>query len=189
MRSITSEMLTALSDGNVIPVIFVELMFDSGAVRVHSAVGTYMIDGNPFLGVGSLGKISAIEESVELKSYGIKLELSGIPNDYVSIVLDSSEHCQGRPVRMWLGLLTPSYTLIQDAVLVFIGRMDSAEVIVETQGTVIITAENHLIDWDRPRIRRYNDADQQSEYPGDTGMRFVERVANKTIFWGKTKTV
>ena len=58
-----------------------------------------------------------------------------------------------------------------------------------TQSEVLLTAENRLADWDRPRIRRYNDADQQSEYPGDLGMQFAEQMVNKTILWGKVSTI
>ena len=48
-----------------------------------------------------------------------------------------------------------------------------------------LTCENRLIDLNKPRIRRYTNSDQQSEFSGDTGFSFVESLQEKTIYWGK----
>ena len=50
--------------------------------------------------------------------------------------------------------------------------------------TVNITAESRLIDWARPRIRRYTNADQNERFPGDKGFEFVSDTTDKEIVWG-----
>lgn len=187
MRPLTADMLAALAAENVRPIMFVALDFSGGMVRLHSGVGSMIFGGNTYVGTGQLGKISTIEEATELQAYGLKLELSGIPNTLINTAL--SEHYQGRSANIWLGALTAAHTLIADPTLVFFGRMDNIEIQVGDTATLILAVENKLVDWDRPRIRRFNNADQQAEYPGDLGCEFVEVTANKTIFWGKVSSI
>ena len=47
-----------------------------------------------------------------------------------------------------------------------------------------LTVESRFAAWDRPLVRRYNNADQQTRYPGDKGLEFVEQTAEKQIVWG-----
>lgn len=188
MRSLTVAVSDALAAENVIPVMFAELNFVSGFLRVHTAVGNYTVEGNTYTGVGTLGKIETIEESSELQAYGLRLTLTGIPNTLVGTAL--AENYQGRAVRVLVGVLDANYALLASPVIVFAGRMDNMQVsIVKEVASITLSAENKLVDWDRPRVRRYNNADQQAEFPGDLGFEFVEQMVNKTLFWGKVSTI
>ncbi len=50
--------------------------------------------------------------------------------------------------------------------------------------TIVVTAESRLIDWNRPRIRRYTDGDQQERFSGDLGFQFMSDASEKEINWG-----
>jgi hypothetical protein len=39
--------------------------------------------------------------------------------------------------------------------------------------------------WDRAQGLRYNNATQQSLYPGDRGLEYVEQSTDKQIYWGQ----
>ena len=41
--------------------------------------------------------------------------------------------------------------------------------------------------WDKPQPRRYNNSSQQSRYPGDLGLQFIEQATYKTVIWGAAK--
>jgi hypothetical protein len=43
-----------------------------------------------------------------------------------------------------------------------------------------------MIDWERPRMRRFTDADQKAHHPGDRGLEHVAEVASKEVVWGRT---
>jgi hypothetical protein len=58
------------------------------------------------------------------------------------------------------------------------GRLNAA-------ASVVKNLESRLVDWERARVRRYNDADQQAEYPGDLGLQFVEQMVEKQLIWGR----
>jgi hypothetical protein len=49
--------------------------------------------------------------------------------------------------------------------------------------SVTVRLENRLADWERPRLRRYTDEDQQRAHPGDKGFEFVTSTVDKDIVW------
>jgi hypothetical protein len=99
-----------------------------------------------------------------------------------------SEPIQGQRAQLWLGFLDENFALITDPVLIFDGRMDTLEITDGGPTAVIsLAVENRLRDLERPRLRRYTDADQQSRYPGDRGLEYVPSVQNLDIPWGRAK--
>ena len=72
-----------------------------------------------------------------------------------------------------------------DSYQIFSGRMD-VMTIDETGETcsITLTAENRLIDLERPRVRRYTSEDQKSLHPNDKGFDFVNSLQEAEIKWG-----
>lgn len=139
--------------------------------------------GDTYIGVGNFGGITAVEESSDIRPYGVKLTLSGIPTEMISQAI--GEHYQGRDARLYLALLNDQHQVVNDPVLIWRGRMDHMDVEMGEQAVISLNCEGRLADWDRPRVRRYNDADQKSRYPGDRGLEFVAAAAEKELFWGQ----
>ena len=81
--------------------------------------------------------------------------------------------------------MTEDYQIIADPVVVFKGRMDTMDIEVGKTSSVTVSVESRLVDWERPRIRRYNDADQRSEFPTDRGCRYVAQMVSKDLPWGR----
>lgn len=183
MRTLTAAVETAIVADNVIQIDLVQMEFTSGAVRVHNGVGNITYAGNVYSGIGKLGQIDEDAEGQEMKATGARFSLSGVPNDVISIALN--ENYQGKIVTHWIGLLDEQHRLIADPVIRFKGRMDTMAIEVGQTSSVTVTAEDLMADWDRPRVRRYNDSDQKAEYAGDRGMEFVAEMVDKTFFWGK----
>lgn len=167
----------------------VQLDFDSGPVRFWGGIGPLPWNGNTFTGAGNLGNVSAVEETAETKATGLTFSLSGIPSELIAVAL--GEHYQGRACAMWIGLFDENWALIDDPVLAFSGRMDV--MLVEDGGrtcTIQVTAENRLIDLDRPNeTRYYTDQDQQAEYSGDRFFEFVPAMQEAVVVWGSTRVV
>jgi hypothetical protein len=57
--------------------------------------------------------------------------------------------------------------------IIFRGRMDQMDISIGSTAQVSVKLENRLTDWERPRIRRYMDADQRRRDPNDGSFRFV----------------
>jgi hypothetical protein len=182
-RDIDAAVVTASQEAVIRPVLMFDGNFASGHVRVHSGVGTITYGGNDYTGLGTLGRISPIDESIELSASGIKVSLSGIPGDLISTAL--GEHYQGRLAVIYIALLDSSYAVIGTPTIVFQGRMDNINITLGASADLSLSIENPLVDWDRPRERRYNNADQQARYPNDKGLEFVEQAVDKEINWGR----
>jgi hypothetical protein len=93
-----------------------------------------------------------------------------------------TEPYQQRPARIYFGLIADA----DDMVEVFTARMDQMTIEEGPEtSTIQLTVENVLVDLERPRVARYTNADQQSRFPGDRGLEFVESVQGREIFWGR----
>lgn len=168
------------------PLLLVKMQFDSGFLRLWSGRGDLEFNSETYLGVGDMGRLSQVEEGIEQRAFGITFELSGIPASFVSLAL--SEELQNRKAEFWLGFFDDDYVLITDPILVFRGRMDTMDVQIGETATIAVTVESRLIDWNRPRIRRYTDADQQERFPGDKGFQFMSDASEREINWGGVST-
>ena len=182
-RTLTAGVQSAIAASQVTALMFCELDFSSGFLRVTTAGHDVTWNGYTWTGVGLLGSVASIAEDTALQANGVKLTLSGVDSAIIAIALQ--EAYQGRSARMWLAFVNDSGAIITDPLLVFSGKMDTMQVIDGETATVILNLENDFAAWNRPRVRRFTDADQQTEYPGDLGFNFVTEAANCTISWGR----
>jgi len=173
---------TQFNNDELAPFVGVELSFDSGVLRFWNGYEDITVDGAQFIGSGNLMTISGVEESGEIAARGIEMSLSGISTEIISIALQ--ENYQNRRVRVYVGTIDADLTT--DAYIVFSGRMDvmSIEESGETS-SISLTAENRLIDLERPRSRRYTAEDQKNLFPGDLGLDYVNDLQDKTLEWGR----
>jgi len=175
---------TASQADAIHPVLFVKLEFPDGDVLVHSEIGDLSFGGDTYTGVGLLGNVGTVEEDSELARTPLALTLSGIPTSMVSVVLN--QQYQGRPATLSLGYLDlVTSQLVGDPVTLYRGRMDTVVVEQGESLSASLTVESRFAAWDRPNVRRYNDADQQGRYPGDLGLQFVEQSTDRQIVWGQ----
>lgn len=163
------------------PLLFCALDFASQTMRLTTAPFDIAWGGHSYSGIGHLGGIEAVEEGVELQAYRLRMTLNGIPLALISIAL--GEAYQGRSATLFLGFLDEGHRLIDSPDTIFRGRMDRMIVTAGETGSIGLDVESRLADWERPRIRRFNDADQQQRYPDDKGLAFAEQMAAREIVW------
>jgi len=176
-------MATEIDGVLIYPAMMVEFMLDSGTSRMWTGIGTKTINGNHWYGVGDLASISAIEETLELKAAGISISLSGVSAEWLSVAL--SEPYQGRTVNIYYCLFDEDWNPKIAPYALWSGELDVFSINEgENTSTITVTAESILIDLENPRVRRYTDADQQSEYPGDKGLEFVTAIQDNEVQWG-----
>lgn len=181
-RAIDALVVTASEQAVIRPILMFDGDFQSGDVRLHSGVGDLQYGGYTYTGSGTLGRITPIEEGVELSASGVKISLSGIDGSNIATAL--GEHYQGRMAIIYIALLDANYQVIATPTILFQGRMDNMNVTLGKENEVSLAIENPMRDWDRPRERRYNHSDQIAYYPDDKGLEFVEQSVQKPIYWG-----
>lgn len=181
-RALDPNAIAAVTAGHVPYLFFVQLDF-SAPLRVCSAGYDIEWNGETWLGLGTLGGIEPIREQANLEAAGVRLTLSGVPTDLIAVTL--AEQYQGRPCQIWFAPLREDLRLDVTPIRLFAGRMDTMDTEVGDTATITVTAESRMVTWDRPRIRRYNNEDQQSRYPGDRGFEYVAQMVSKDLLWGR----
>lgn len=166
------------------PLLAVEMLFDSDALRAWSGFGTLEIDGNDYTGAGTIMQLSVIEETAEIAARGASFTLTGIPTEFVSLAL--TEPYQGRIVNVYFGLfdVTAGAT---EVIKMFSGLMDVMTINDDPNSvTISMTAENRLVQLERPNNTRFTSEDQKRLHPldNDKGFDFVNDLQDKEITWG-----
>ena len=185
-KAVTQTTIAAAIASDIRPVIFLQMQFDDGNVNLHSELGTISFNGDTYIGVGTLGQISATNEVSDLSVGAMSLTLSGLPTSEISLFL--TEQYQSRIATLFLGYLDlVKHTLVDTPTVIYRGLMDTADYSIDKTTTITISIGNRFAAWDTPNIRRYNNSFQQSLYPGDTGLQYIEQTTNKTIIWGSSQ--
>lgn len=185
-RDIAAGTAAAAAAEVVRPFLLVELDFSSGFVRVNTTPYTLVHETNNYLGIGDLGRVEAPEESAGLSAPVVELELSGIPPTHIATAL--GEAYQGRSCKIWLGFLDEDHAIVDTPVLMFSGSIDTLDVVDVvgdgSAGSITVTAESELIEWERPRVLRYTTEAQQELFPGDKGLSHVSSMQDFELKWG-----
>ena len=141
------------------------------------------MDSVDYVGAGTLLSIGAVKESLDLAANGMTVNLSGVTDPLITKARD--EEYQGRELKILLGAMDASNSVIADPVIIFSGFMDTMTITDSGDtATINVSVENRLIEFQRNRVRRYTAEDQKIDYPTDKGLEFVAEIAEKEIVWG-----
>jgi hypothetical protein len=186
-RGLTNDMVTEVSASQLSPILLASLSFAT-PVHIWTVYGTITVGSTAYLGIGTLGSISPVEETTDLAARGISMQLSGVPTAMLAVAL--TENYQGRECSVLFGALQASGALVSSPVTIFSGRMDVMSINDDGQNATIgMSAENKLVDFRRPREVRYTDQEQKNLFPSDKGLEFVTAIQEKQIYWGNAKLV
>ena len=183
-RSLTSGMVSAVTADLVRPILLVQCAFDSGNLNLWNGIGDLTVDSVDYVGAGTLLRVGEIAETSELAANGLSVVLSGVTEPLISKARD--EDYQGRELKVLMGAMDATNSVIADPVVIFSGFMDTMVINdgAET-ATIQVSVENRLIEFERNRVRRYTAEDQKIDYPNDKGLEFVAEIAEKEIAWGR----
>jgi len=182
-RSLTTAASNAASADVVRPVLLIALEFSDGIVRYTTSDRDVVYDSNTYTAAGNFASISAVEEGTELESHSIIVGLNGVPAANLSLAVGATY--QNRAATVFMGFLDASYALVADPFVAFKGRMNSMDIQLGETASVQLGIESRLVDWDKPRIRRYTNEDQQNYFSGDKGLEFVNEMVDKDLIWGR----
>lgn len=207
MRDLSTGMSIQLQADSLVPVFLYEGEFSNGTLRLWTGVGEIGWDDKTWFGAGNMISFGGVEETSELRAVGVRISLSGISSDVISLVLSQAR--SGKAGRLWFGCLVSGTAwddggtewddggtewdamtgqfkiLVVSPYQFFVGKLDVPEI--DDSGetcTVSVAYESNLIDMNRARVRRWTNEDQQINYPGDKGFEYVGDLPDKKIVWG-----
>lgn len=135
-----------------------------------------------YLGGGTFMQVSALEQSRDMIASDLTISLSGIDPGVISGAIE--EPIQGRRMRLWEAVLDEGNQIIGGLIGVWDGRIDYATYAVGETATVDVVGRSRFADWFRAPSRRYTQGQLQSEYPEDTGLRYIPLTRDMQINWG-----
>ena len=161
--------------------------FDSGTLNLWTGIGDFTgSDSITYTGAGDLLNISNIEENNELASTNLTVSISGLNSDIVTYA--TTEDYQNRPITLKLFFFHPDTADEVQNLILFKGRMDTLTVNDGDTFSVIISAENKLIDLTRPKNLYFTPETQEFLYSGDKGLEFVPKIQEQRLNWGGTNS-
>jgi hypothetical protein len=183
-RGLSSPNATAASARAVRPISFVELPFASGTLRLHNGVGNYLWGGFTWLGVGSLGSMSEVEETDALtRGYRVSYQLSAIDSTILTQAL--GEEIYERVVVRYEGFLDDNGQLVDTPHELRRDLMDTMETAIGGEiDTVTLHCESEQIRDTQAPGGMFSDEDQQVLFAGDTGFEFLPQLLDAQVHWG-----
>ena len=182
-RTISNDVITKITGPSFRSILLVLVEYNEGNVGLHTGVGTITYDGNTYNGFGDLGSISVIREDTELSSASLQVQLSGVNTALIATALGIEY--QGIPVKIYEYLIDDDGALIADPILAWTGSIDTQEITLGETATITASLENALGDWNRAKVRRFNDQDQKSVYPSDNFFLDIDQAAEFQVYWGR----
>jgi hypothetical protein len=181
-RNLDSTFAAHLNDGVILPVRLVQIVFRSQTVYAWSGPGPLVWNGNTFLGVGSLGKISPIQEGVGVQASGCTVELSGI--DPILFNECMTDIQLGATARIWKGQWQNG-ALLGTPYQIFRGQVDQPHVHFDPDDmTISLALESRIVNLQRASGRRYTSADQRLQYPTDNGFSWIPQLNDLALIEG-----
>lgn len=166
--------------------LFVAVSFAmaSGTSYFWSGVGTLVISGNSYVGVGHVGEIGIVPETISLRAERKTYRLSGVdPLLFAESDIDSS---YARSVTELFGFLTKDGALVAQPEVLWEGRVDSVRRVDGDSPIIEVTAESRFVILDKPDGSRWTQEHQQDFFSGDTGFDQVPLLNASTVLWGGT---
>jgi hypothetical protein len=181
----TENQQAALAKAHVDTAFFAEFRFDSGTVRVSNFNQTVTWGGYDWTGIGSLGGISAIQESDSLTPQGLSFTLNVADPSLLALAVGPVEDYRGRRAKLYRCPLNENLQLIDTPEICWSGLMDMMSIGIgeSGEGQISLKCESSAFGLKRRPILRINSAQQKKKYPNDTGLDYLTSLISAPTLW------
>ena len=140
----TQSIINDLASGHVEMGFAVEIMAPSAPVRVHTGVGEVVINGQLYLGLGSLGSISPSKSDGSTSPKDITLSLALIDSSMLALALN--EKMVGSQVQIVM-FTYGADGQVKSTAVAFAGKITSVSAVTGDENTVNYSCANELEGW------------------------------------------
>jgi hypothetical protein len=182
-RDLVASYAAELGSSIIRPVFFAQIQFKSKTEYVCTLGGSYLWNGQTWLGLGSVAGIGISMEDIEVNASGLTVTLSGISDDLLGESLADIQLLA--PATVWVALMDENLNMIGTPAVYFGGIVGAPEVLMGTEtSTIALQLETHMVRMQIGQHKRYTAADQRLIYPDDTGFNWVEQLNDLALRWG-----
>jgi hypothetical protein len=164
----------------------IELMFQSGTLRVTNWPLDITVLGFTWTGLGEVAEIGRIQESEDGSYEKLTIGLSQVQSSNLALALGSAETYQGRPANIWTALVDPTFQIVSTPRLRFAGSMELVHIERDDSGAGKVLLDLQAGAYDvrsNPAALRMNQAQHGVRKPGETGFRYVSSLIGQPKTW------
>lgn len=161
--------------------LLVELLFDSGALRLCFGQWDITAGGNVYTATGPLLSVQEHGEAAQ-GTEGLQISMTGLDSAVLTLMI--SEPYRGRLVRMAEQRFDASHVAVGDVTVEYIGRMTvmtSSEDPERRAHTVVVQTEHYDAEGRRSADVRFSDAEQRRRFPADKGAEYVSSLTERVL--------
>ena len=174
--------LTAMQQPQLRLVALVKIEFAGYPTTTFTtAYDDIVFGGDTYVAQGAIGSVSNISEDGNLTPSDYIITLDGTDASLAAAALNAPP--LNNPVTVYLQTLDDNFRPQGTPFIYYRGLTDGVEVSAGASAVISVRVKDRLVDWQRPRISRYTNAEQQLLHPGDKGFEFVETLADKEPEW------
>jgi len=157
---------------------FAEFSFLSATVYLSSLGQNVDWGGHTWLGFGSVGSISAVEENQGTTSSALIFNLNVAQIEWLSLATGNTNEYRGRDAKLYFCPLDEQFRLIDTPVVCWRGSMDAMQMSVDgapdaAKGNIALKCETSAYGLKRKVNLRMNAAQQKQRHPADTGFDYL----------------
>lgn len=159
----------------------IELLFDSGAVRLADAQWPIVADGNTYLSGNGALSVKAHDESAE-GPVGADLSLAGLDAGIKALVF--AEPYQGRIARLLMQAYDDNDAAVGVPSVEYVGRIRALTCVenpADRSVTVLCETEHFDAEFDEASDLRNTDAEQRRRHPADLGCEHLASLVDRVI--------
>jgi hypothetical protein len=181
----TTAQQTALEQPVVRIAYFVEFAFKTATQRLSTLNIPVTWGGYGWAGLGTLGNISAIEESDSIEPKGLTFTLNAADPSWLALSIGNVGEYRGRLVKLYMCPLDEGFQLIDTPEICWRGYMDMMSTGVEKDGSggITLKCETAAYGLKRRPALRLNAAQQKQRQPGDTGFNYLQDLIANPQTW------
>ena len=180
-RTLDADLKTGAESAEFGSVVFISLAFASGTVYMHNGVGTLSFGGNDYLGVGTFGSITTMEDSMELKDPVLSVQLSAIDEGIIAAV--QTEDVYGLDADVYIGRVDTDNQLVGTPTNWISGFMERASLRLGTDNVVDIKIQTRAGKLNKTNNKRYTLEEHQVDNPGDLYFEFLHNIMEVKVQW------
>lgn len=176
--TITSTQQTELEKPVTRVAYFVEFYFTSSTIRLSSLGQTVSWGGYDWIGFGTIGNISSIDESLGVSASSLTFSLNIAQPEWLALSVGITSEYRGLDAKLYFCPLDEQFRIIDTPVICWRGTMDTMMASIdgdrgETTASISLKCETSAYGLKRKPAMRLNAAQQKQKYPTDTGFDYL----------------
>lgn len=186
-RNLTAEVGSVMAAPESGRRVLAHIALNSGTLYAHTGIGPMVVNTITYLGVGHLGGVQKVRDSLDRFAPGVNLWLSAASSDLLSETLGESMF--NKDVKLYRAVLDAG-TLVNTPELWFRGKVNAVDLYrgdpergdyIEMQCRIRLKKE--------AKSSYYTREDLWLTYSGDTGFDYHSQIPGFVGLWGQKATI